>query len=77
MTTIIVGIVCLIVGFVGGFLVFRNNQDKFNAIEAEAEAQADALIAKLEKIVDEGQDLRDEVRDAVKTAVDEVKKKTE
>jgi hypothetical protein len=71
------GLICMLIGFVGGFLVFRNNQDKINAIEAEAEKQADELIAKLEKFVEDGEDMTDEVKEAVKTAVDEVKKKAE
>lgn len=33
MGTIVVGLSCLFIGFVIGFLVFRNNQKKMNDIE--------------------------------------------
>jgi F0F1-type ATP synthase assembly protein I len=39
-------LLCLLVGFAAGFLVFRNNAGKVKAIEEKVKAAADSLKGK-------------------------------
>lgn len=43
MEIVLAFIVGAIIGFVGGFLVFRNNQKKFNDIETRLEVYSERL----------------------------------
>lgn len=40
---VIVGIVCLVAGFIVGILVYRNNANKFASIEAQAKAKGKSV----------------------------------
>jgi uncharacterized membrane-anchored protein YhcB (DUF1043 family) len=51
MEYIIIAIVCLVVGFVAGALVMRNNYKKFREVEAELKKTVDNKVFKPEDII--------------------------
>jgi|GEM_PF-3174788 len=45
-------LIALLIGFIAGFLVFRNNAAKAEALKAKVEAEYDADKAKAKSIID-------------------------